>query len=223
MTLKADDLAVARRRMVEEQLRVRGIHDAHVLRIMEAMPRHLFVDPALVARAYSDHALPIGEDQTISQPYMVALMTQALDLTGEEKVLEIGTGSGYQTAILAELADRVFTIERIPTIATAARERLTAMGYSNIVTRCADGTLGWREMSPYDRILITAGAPHVPAFLEEQLRPGGIGVVPVGASENQSLIKVTRTDSGMKRRILCGCTFVPLIGREGWAAGGQVG
>jgi len=205
--------------MVEEQLRARGIHDRHVLRIMEAMPRHLFVDDTLAARAYSDHALPIGEEQTISQPYMVALMTQALDLTGNEKVLEIGTGSGYQTAILAELAERVFTIERIPAIATAARERLTALGYTNVVFRCADGTLGWREMAPFDRILITAGAPHMPAFLEEQLRPGGIAVVPVGESENQSLVKATRTEHGLAQRVLCGCTFVPLIGREGWASG----
>lgn len=219
MNPKTDDLAVARRRMVERQLRARGIHDRHVLRIMEAIPRHLFVHPTLAARAYSDHALPIGEDQTISQPYMVALMTQALDLTGEEKVLEIGTGSGYQTAILAELADRVFTIERIPSIASAAQERLTAMGYSNIVFRCADGTLGWKEMAPFDRVLVTAGAPRIPAFLEEQLVPDGIGVVPVGVRENQSLVKVTRTPEGLKSRILCGCTFVPLIGREGWTNG----
>jgi protein-L-isoaspartate(D-aspartate) O-methyltransferase len=216
MSPKTIDLAVARRRMVEQQLRARGIHDPHVLRIMGSIPRHLFVDDALVARAYSDHALPIGEDQTISQPYMVGLMTQALDLTGEEKVLEIGTGSGYQTSILAELADRVFTIERIPSIATAAKERLTAMGYSNIVFRCADGTLGWGEMAPFDRVLVTAGAPRVPGFLEEQLIPGGIAVVPVGVKENQSLVKLTRTDEGLKQRILCGCTFVPLIGREGW-------
>ncbi|HET9250957.1 MAG TPA: protein-L-isoaspartate(D-aspartate) O-methyltransferase [Candidatus Eisenbacteria bacterium] len=219
MNPKTDDLAVARRRMVEQQLRARGIHDRHVLRIMEAIPRHLFVNDALVARAYSDHALPIGEDQTISQPYMVALMTQALDLTGEEKVLEIGTGSGYQTAILAELADRVFTIERIPTIAEEAKQRLTTMGYSNIVFRCADGTLGWREMAPFDRVLVTAGAPHVPAFLEEQLVSGGIAVVPVGVRENQSLVKLTRTPEGLSQRILCGCTFVPLIGREGWTNG----
>lgn len=220
MNPKTTDLAVARRRMVEQQLRARGIHDRHVLRIMEAIPRHLFVDDTLVARAYSDHALPIGEDQTISQPYMVALMTQALDLTGEEKVLEIGTGTGYQTAILAELADRVFTIERIPSIAAAAKERLDSMGYTNIVSRCADGTLGWREMGPFDRVLVTAGAPKIPAFLEEQLDPGGIAVVPVGVRENQSLVKLTRTPEGLTQRILCGCTFVPLIGREGWANGG---
>ena len=169
--------------MVEEQLKARGIHDPHVLRIMEAMPRHLFVDETLAAGAYSDHALPIGDEQTISQPYMVALMTQALDLHGDEKVLEIGTGSGYQTAILAELADRVFTVERIPGIAAKARERLEGMGYKNIVFRCADGSLGWKEMAPFDRILVAAGAPKVPAFLEDQLRLGGIAVAPVGEAK----------------------------------------
>src|SRR5512134_3177584 len=163
--MNRDDQAVSRRRMVEEQLKSRGIHDAHVLRIMAAMPRHLFVDAALDARAYGDHALPIGEEQTISQPFMVALMTQALDLTGDEKILEIGTGSGYQTAILAELGDRVFTIERIASIAEAAKERLTALGYHNIVFRRADGSLGWKEMAPFDRILVTAGAPRIPAFV----------------------------------------------------------
>lgn len=205
--------------MVEEQLRARGIHDPHVLRVMEVLPRHLFVDETIVARAYSDHALPIGKDQTISQPYMVALMTQSLELTGGEKVLEVGTGSGYQTAILAELAERVFTIERDASISTRARERLTALGYSNIVFQCADGSLGWREMAPFDRILVTAGAPRVPAFLEEQLGPAGICVVPVGESENQSLMKITRTAEGFAERVLCACTFVPLIGREGWSPG----
>lgn len=203
--------------MVEEQLHRRGIHDPRVLRIMAAVPRHLFVDPTFVGRAYSDHALPIGQDQTISQPYMVALMTQALGLEGDEKVLEIGTGSGYQTAMLAELADRVFTIERIPEIGIAARERLTAMGYSNVIYRIGDGTVGWREMSPFDRVIVTAGAPQVPPFLEEQLRVGGWGIVPVGDASNQSLVRVTRTESGMKEEVLCSCTFVPLIGKEGWA------
>jgi protein-L-isoaspartate(D-aspartate) O-methyltransferase len=205
--------------MVEEQLHRRGIHDSRVLRIMAAVPRHLFVDPTFVGRAYSDHALPIGQDQTISQPYMVALMTQALGLTGDEKVLEIGTGSGYQTAMLAELADRVFTIERIPEIGIAARERLTAMGYSNVIFRIGDGTVGWREMSPFDRVIVTAGAPQVPPFLEEQLRVGGWGIVPVGDASNQSLVRVTRTEAGVQEEVLCSCTFVPLIGKEGWAVG----
>ena len=203
--------------MVEEQLRNRGIHDPRVLRIMAAVPRHLFLDSTFSSRAYSDHALPIGQDQTISQPYMVALMTQTLGLEGDEKVLEIGTGSGYQTAMLAELADRVFTIERIPEIGIAARERLTGMGYSNVIFRIGDGTMGWREMSPFDRVIVTAGAPHVPSFLEAQLKVGGWGIVPVGDSASQSLVRVTRTDAGLSEDVLCSCTFVPLIGREGWS------
>jgi protein-L-isoaspartate(D-aspartate) O-methyltransferase len=203
--------------MVEEQLRGRGIHDPRVLGIMAAVPRHLFVDPAFSNRAYSDHALPIGQEQTISQPYMVGLMTQALGLEGDEKVLEIGTGSGYQTALLAELADRVFTIERIPEIGMAARDRLTAMGYSNIIFRIGDGTMGWREMAPFDRVIVTAGAPRMPSFLEEQLRPGGWGIVPVGDAASQSLVRMVRTESGLTEEVLCSCTFVPLIGREGWS------
>lgn len=215
--MNRDEQSVARRRMVAQQLRDRGIHDPHVLRIMEAVPRHLFVDSALDVKAYSDSALPIGSSQTISQPYIVALMSQALDLTGEEKVLEIGTGSGYQTAILAELADRVFTVERIRAIGNAARERLTAMGYTNVVFRIADGTVGWREMGPYDRIVITAGAPRVPVFLADQLRLGGVAVVPVGPPQSQSLVKVMKTEQGLEERILCDCAFVPLIGKDGWA------
>jgi len=203
--------------MVEEQLRGRGIHDPRVLGIMAAVPRHLFVDPAFSNRAYSDHALPIGQEQTISQPYMVGLMTQALGLEGDEKVLEIGTGSGYQTALLAELADRVFTIERIPEIGMAARDRLTAMGYSNIIFRIGGGTMGWREMAPFDRVIVTAGAPRMPSFLEEQLRPGGWGIVPVGDAASQSLVRMVRTESGLTEEVLCSCTFVPLIGREGWS------
>lgn len=209
---------MARRRMVEEHLRARGITDERVLRIMSAVPRHLFTDPTFSSRAYSDHALPIGQEQTISQPFMVGLMTQALKLTGEEKVLEIGTGSGYQTSILAELADRVFTVERIPAIGLTAKERLTAMGYTNIVFRIADGTVGWREMAPFDRVIVTAGAPKIPIFLEDQLRVGGICVVPVGDPANQDLVRVIRTEDGLTQEVLCSCSFVPLIGREGWPA-----
>jgi protein-L-isoaspartate(D-aspartate) O-methyltransferase len=214
--MNPDEQGAARRRMVQVQLRERGIHDLHVLRIMEAMPRHLFVDEALSAKAYSDSALPIGASQTISQPYMVALMTQALELNGEEKVLEIGTGSGYQTAILAELADRVFTVERIASVGEAARDRLTRMGYTNVVFRIADGSVGWREMAPFDRVLIAAGAPRMPAFLDEQLRVGGIAVMPIGTGENQMLVKAVRTEDGWQRRELCGCAFVPLIGKDAW-------
>src|SRR5438552_15937007 len=191
--------------MVEEQLVRRGIRDPRVLRIMAAVPRHLFVDPTFSGRAYSDHALPIGQEQTISQPYMVGLMTQVLGLEGDEKVLEIGTGSGYQTAMLAELADRVFTIERIPEIGIAARERLTAMGYSNVIFRIGDGSMGWREMSPFDRVIVTAGAPKIPSFLEEQLRIGGWGIVPVGDASNQNLVRATRTEQGLTEEVLCSC------------------
>jgi protein-L-isoaspartate(D-aspartate) O-methyltransferase len=205
--------------MVEEQLQGRGIRDPRVLRIMAAVPRHLFVDPTFSSQAYSDHALPIGQEQTISQPYMVGLMTQALGLTGDEKVLEIGTGSGYQTAMLAELADRVFTIERIPEIGIAARERLDGMGYSNVIFRIGDGSVGWREFSPFDRVIVTAGAPKIPTFLEEQLRVGGCCIVPVGDASNQSLVRVTHAERGLKEEVLCSCTFVPLIGKEGWAKG----
>ena len=211
-----DEQGAARRRMVQVQLRERGIHDPHVLRIIEAMPRHLFVDEALEAKAYSDSALPIGASQTISQPYMVALMTQALELAGDEKVLEIGTGSGYQTAILAELSDRVFTVERLAVVGESARDRLTRMGYSNVVFRVADGSVGWREMAPFDRVLIAAGAPRMPAFLGEQLRVGGIVVMPVGKGENQMLVKAVRTETGWQQRELCGCAFVPLIGKDAW-------
>jgi protein-L-isoaspartate(D-aspartate) O-methyltransferase len=214
--MNPSEFAVARRRMVEEHLRPRGIHDPHVLRIMAAIPRHLFVDEALRRRAYSDHALPIGQEQTISQPFMVAYMTQALELAGDEKVLEIGTGTGYQTAILAELADRVFTVERIPAIGLAARERLQGMGYTNVVYRIGDGSLGWREMAPFDRVLITAGAPRVPAFLSQQLRVGGRALLPVGRGERQVLVRLTREATGLKRETLTGCAFVPLIGREGF-------
>ena len=215
-TTNQGDQAAARRRMVQLQLRERGIHDPHVLRIMEALPRHLFVDPAFEAKAYSDSALPIGSSQTISQPYMVGLMTQALELAGDEKVLEIGTGSGYQTAILGELSDRVFTIERIASVGLEARDRLTRMGYTNIVFRIADGSVGWREMAPFDRVLIAAGAPRIPHFLEEQLRIGGIAVMPIGVGENQMLVKAVRTEGGWTRRELCGCAFVPLIGKDAW-------
>jgi protein-L-isoaspartate(D-aspartate) O-methyltransferase len=206
-----------------EDLQARGIVDKHVLRSMAAIPRHLFVDAALQIRAYGDHALPIGQEQTISQPYMVALMTQALRLTGEEKVLEIGTGSGYQTAILAELADRVFTVERLPAIGLEARARLNGMGYSNIVCRIADGSLGWRELAPFDRVIVTAGAPRVPAFLDEQLRPGGRCVAPVGGAEDQVLVEVVHGPTGPVESPICSCAFVPLIGRDGFVDPSRAG
>src|SRR2546422_4661309 len=170
----------ARLKMVEEQLVPRGITDARVLEAMRKVPRHLFLEEALADRAYEDSALPIGEKQTISQPYIVALMTQALALRPTDKVLEIGTGSGYQTAILAELAERVYSIERVKSLALQARERLDPMGYRNVAIRIGDGTFGLGDAAPFDAILVAAGSPSVPPLLVEQLREGGRLVIPGG-------------------------------------------
>ncbi|QCQ20758.1 protein-L-isoaspartate(D-aspartate) O-methyltransferase [Desulfoglaeba alkanexedens] len=206
----------ARDRMVETQLVTRGIHDPRVLDAMRKVPRHLFVDEALAAQAYADHPLPIGEKQTISQPYIVALMTEALGLEGHEKVLELGTGSGYQTAVLAELADRVFTIERIPSLLHRAREVLNSLGYRNVVYRVGDGTLGWPEEAPFDAILVSAGAPRVPQPLVDQLSMGGRLVLPMGDRLSQELILVERVPEGIRKTTLGGCRFVDLVGKWGW-------
>lgn len=206
----------ARDRMVETQLVTRGIHDPRVLDAMRKVPRHLFVDEALAAQAYADHPLPIGEKQTISQPYIVALMTEALGLKGHEKVLELGTGSGYQTAVLAELADRVFTIERIPSLLHRAREVLNSLGYRNVVYKVGDGTLGWPEEAPFDAILVSAGAPRVPQPLVDQLSMGGRLVLPVGDRLSQELILVERVPEGIRKTTLGGCRFVDLVGKWGW-------
>lgn len=213
---RPDNMDVARRRMVEEQLKSRGITDAGVLSAMLKVPRHFFVQAGLEGQAYSDRALPIDEGQTISQPYMVAIMTQSLELKGGEKVLDIGTGSGYQTAILAELAGRVFSVERISKLAVKAKKSLDELGYKNVVIRVGDGTLGWREFAPYDRIIVSAGSPSIPGPLEEQLADGGILVVPVGDSVSQKLMVVKKV--GMQTHVAtsCTCTFVPLLGKEGW-------
>lgn len=202
--------------MVETQLVTRGIHDPRVLDAMRKVPRHLFVDEALAAQAYADHPLPIGEKQTISQPYIVALMTEALGLEGHEKVLELGTGSGYQTAVLAELADRVFTIERIPSLLHRAREVLNSLGYRNVVYRVGDGTLGWPEEAPFDAILVSAGAPRVPQPLVDQLSMGGRLVLPMGDRLSQELILVERVPEGIRKTTLGGCRFVDLVGKWGW-------
>jgi protein-L-isoaspartate(D-aspartate) O-methyltransferase len=206
----------AREEMVRVQLEARGIRDTDVLHAMATVPRHRFVDRALESRAYGDHALPIGSGQTISQPYMVALMTQALELTGGQKILEIGTGSGYQTAILAEFTPRLFSIERSPEIARAAAATLADLGYSNVILKQGDGSLGWPEHAPFDRILVTAGAPDLPPSLFDQLGEGGILVIPVGDRDGQRL-EVIRKDKGraLSRRLV-ECAFVPLVGREGW-------
>ena len=219
------DFATARRRMVESQIVARGVSDAEVLRAMGRVPRHLFVEDALRDRAYGDSALPIGHGQTISQPYMVALMTQALRLEGGETVLEIGTGSGYQTAILAEIAARVFSIERVAPLYRRARELLDRLGYHQVVLRHGDGSLGWRDQAPFDAIIVTAGAPHVPAELRDQLVPGGRLVIPVGDRTLQNLLRITRREEGDMREELGGCVFVNLIGRDAWAesAGDEAG
>ena len=214
------DLTLARRRMVETQLVARGIRDPEVLRAMGRIPRHLFVEEALRDHAYGDGALPIGHGQTISQPYMVALMTEALRLTGEEKVLEIGTGSGYQTAVLAEVAERVFSIERVAPLYRRTRELLDRLGIHKVVLMNGDGTLGWAEHAPFDAILVTAGAPHVPEQLAAQLVPGGRLVIPVGERDVQRLLRITRTPAGLAREELGGVVFVSLIGRDGWDAEG---
>jgi len=177
-----------RNMMVETQLIPRGIKDERVLSAMRKVPRHLFVDASLIDRAYEDHALPIGEGQTISQPYMVAIMTELLELKGDERVLEIGTGSGYQSAILAELSFKVYSIERIEGLATRARKILDSLGYRNIEIRIANGTYGWKEESPFNGIIVTAGAPDIPETLIEQLVEGGRLVIPVGDRWSQRLI-----------------------------------
>ena len=203
--------------MVDTQLIPRGIKDKSVLGVMREIPRHLFVAPGMESRAYGDHALPIGEGQTISQPFMVALMTQALELTGRERVLEIGTGSGYQTAILSRLAEQVFSIERVEGLAARARAVLEGLGASNVAIRVGDGTIGWKEFEPYDRIIVTAGAPEVPPSLEEQLGDPGIMAVPVGSQGLQQLRIIVKNQGEVSVRDAGGCVFVPLVGREGWS------
>jgi protein-L-isoaspartate(D-aspartate) O-methyltransferase len=210
------DYRLARERMVKNQLIPRGIADENVLRAMGKVQRHLFVEEALVGEAYNDHPLPIGHKQTISQPYIVALMTEALELTGKEKVLEIGTGSGYQTAVLAELSDRVYTIERIAPLLERSKTLLQSLGYRNIYFKAYDGTLGWEDFSPFDAIIVTAGAPTIPDPLREQLADGGRMILPIGNRYSQDLIKVTRMKDRFVEKNLGGCRFVDLIGEHGW-------
>ena len=210
------DYRLARERMVKNQLISRGIADENVLRVMGKIQRHLFVEEALAGEAYNDHPLPIGHKQTISQPYIVALMTEALELTGKEKVLEIGTGSGYQTAILAELSSRVYTVERIGPLLEKSKTLLNALGYTNIFFKVYDGTLGWEDFAPYDAIMVTAGAPQVPEPLRKQLADGGRMIIPIGNRFSQDLIKVTRDKDRFVEKSFGGCRFVDLIGTHGW-------
>jgi protein-L-isoaspartate(D-aspartate) O-methyltransferase len=204
------------RMMVKTQLIPRGIKDQRVLDAMERVPRHRFVEGATISGAYADMALPIGEGQTISQPYMVAVMTELLELHGTEKVLEIGTGSGYQAAILAELSREVFTVERIPSLAEKAMKRYQDLSYMNIHVRTGDGTLGLPQEAPFDRIIITAGAPEIPSPVLEQLSEGGIIVVPVGSLLSQQLLKYRKHGKSPHIEYHTPCVFVPLIGQHGW-------
>ena len=202
--------------MVKTQLVPRGIKDERVLAAMKKVPRHLFVDKQMLHRAYDDSALPIGEGQTISQPYMVAAMTELLELQGTEKVLEIGTGSGYQAAVLAELAKEVYTVERIAVLANRAEGRYRELGYANIRVKVADGTLGWPDASPFDRIIITAGTPKVPEPLLQQLADQGMLIAPVGDRFSQQLIRVRKSGDKVLEEYHTPCVFVPLIGEYGW-------
>jgi protein-L-isoaspartate(D-aspartate) O-methyltransferase len=207
---------ILRHRMVESQIRRRGVCDERVLAAMEEIPRHLFVPPAIRHKAYDDGPQPIGEGQTISQPFIVAEMTAALRLAGTEKVLEIGTGSGYQTAILAKLARHVVTVERIPSLASDAARRLGELGCSNVDFVTGDGTLGCPAHAPFDRILSAAASPSVPPPWLEQLTEGGIIVLPVGGRFSQDLMRVTKRGGEQRIEYLGACIFVPLIGRHGF-------
>ncbi len=206
----------ARERMVRQQIAARGIRAERVLDAMRSVPRHLFVPLESRHSAYMDGPLSIGQGQTISQPYIVALMTEALELRGHERVLEIGTGSGYQAAILSQLASHVYTVERIPELASRAQDLFRQLGYDNISMHVGDGTLGWLEHAPYEAIIITAAAPEIPRPLTDQLAEGGRLVAPIGGSWSQSLVRVRKQRGHLRRQELTSVAFVPLIGQHGW-------
>jgi len=214
--IRDHDYRLAREKMVSTQLIPRGIKDPRVLEAMKEVRRDLFVEEALIGQAYNDHPLPIGHNQTISQPFIVALMTEALALKGTEKVLEIGTGSGYQTAVLAKLADKVYTVERIRPLMVKARNLLAQLNFQNILFKAFDGTLGWEEYAPFDAIIVTAGAPGIPQPLLDQLAEGGRLVIPIGNRFSQELMKVTRRKNSYNQESLGGCRFVDLVGLHGW-------
>lgn len=207
-----------RRDMVEKQIIARGVSDPLVIQAMIEVPRHLFVSEALVDSAYGDFPLPIGEGQTISQPFIIAEMTQSLTLTGQERVLEIGTGSGYQAAVLSRIVYRVYTIERNNTLYLRTRKLFDRLKYHNIVTRYSDGTTGWKAESPFDAIIVTAGGNRIPEPLVNQLIEGGRLVIPVGGLHSQELLRIEKTSTGIKTVNLGGCRFVKLIGEHGWPA-----
>ncbi len=213
----ADAYSVARRRMVEDQLAARGIEDRRVLAAMAAVPRHVFVDPGLQHRAYGDHALPTASGQTISQPYIVARMLELAGLEAHHRVLEIGTGSGYQTLLLSSLVERVFSVERVAELLRHAQRRLDAAAARNVALRHGDGSLGWQDFAPYDRVLVAAAAPRVPDALRAQLGERGVLVLPVGGAQSQHLEVWTRgRDGSWQSRIHDECRFVPLLGHDAW-------
>lgn len=211
-----EDFSSQRRQMVDKQIISRRIKDERVIKAMFNVPRHKFIPAEKIDYAYEDHPLPIGEGQTISQPYIVALMTACLGLKGEERVLEIGTGSGYQTAVLAELAKEVYSVERFPSFVKQARNTLDELGYKNINIECSDGTLGWKEFSPYDCIIVTAASPDIPRPLIDQLKEEGILVIPLGESHIQVLSVVRKFKERIETEQICSCVFVPLVGECGW-------
>lgn len=212
----SDGFEKARRRMLDEQLIPRGIHDPAVLEAMNRIPRHLFVEEALRPQAYGDFPLPIGEGQTISQPYIVALMTQLLELQPTHRVLEIGTGCGYQAAVLAAICARVYTVERIKSLLARARRTFDRLQFFNIQSKADDGTAGWLEHAPYDRIIVTAGGPKVPMPLVEQLADPGILVIPVGERDMQALTVVQKENGEISSRVAEQVRFVKLLGAHGW-------
>ena len=211
-----DRFVTVRERMVQEQLLGRGISDERVLNAMTEVPRHLFVQDALQAKAYGDHPLPIASDQTISQPLVVAAMTQVLQLKGTERVLEIGTGSGYQAAVLSRLCEKVYTVERINTLLAGARRVFDQLHYYNILSRLDDGTMGWQEYAPYDAIIVTAGGPEIPQPLIDQLADPGCMVIPVGDRDVQELQYLTKKDGEISVERLESVRFVSLVGEHGW-------
>jgi protein-L-isoaspartate(D-aspartate) O-methyltransferase len=211
-----DGFSEARHAMVEGQLRRRGIRSERLLEAMRTVPRHEFVPADFQSEAYSDKPVPIGAGQTISQPFMVVAMTETLGLTGTERVLEIGTGSGYQAAVISLLAREVFSIESHTPLALAALQRLARLGYSNVYVHNGDGSLGFADAAPYDAILVTAAAPMIPPLLADQLREGGCLAIPVGPRETQELLKARKQGGKLSSRVLFDCRFVPLLGRHGW-------
>jgi len=212
-----DEFVATRRAMVQDQIRKRGVLSPRVLEAMLSVPRHEFVPAKFQGEAYADKSLPIGEGQTISQPYMVAVMTEALELSGSDRVLEIGTGSGYHAAVLSLLAREVISVEYQASLALSAQKRLMDLGYTNIRVHIGDGSLGFPDAAPYDAILVTAATSTIPGMLADQLHAGGRLVIPVGSQGSQNLVQARKEDGNLKSRVLFGCQFVPLLGRHGWS------